>query len=205
MKSLMTRGMKGALVCAPTLVLALVVACGGSVESGSGTGGTGGAGSPAKHRAAGEVCDHQRPPGDECAGDCYEGAECTDDADCGAGENGRCESFRGSRQCTVDECFSDGDCAPGTLCGCESAFWSDANTCMPGNCRTDADCGSRGFCSPSFGDCGAYSGVVGYYCHTAQDECTNDEDCIDPSAGAGYCMYGPVAGRWVCGYGQCVG
>jgi hypothetical protein len=129
------------------------------------------------------------------------GSECIRDADCSTGENGRCE-FRRGLACTYDECFADGDCNRGGPCGCEGGVWSDSNACLLGNCRTDAECGS-GYCSPSFGDCGDYSGVIGYYCHTPEDTCVDDTDCSE--SGAGYCMYRPEVAHWACGYGVCVG
>jgi hypothetical protein len=131
--------------------------------------------------------------------------ECVRDEDCSAGENGRCTDFRGGWQCTYDTCFTDGACDAGGPCRCEGAFWTDANTCLAGNCRVDADCGSGGYCSPTFGDCGNYSGVIGYYCHTPADTCVDDADCVEAGVGAGYCMYRPELAHWVCGYGQCVG
>ena len=76
---------------------------------------------------------------------------------------------------------------------------------MAGNCQIDADCGDGGYCSPTQGDCGSYTGIIAYYCHTAQDTCVNDSECIDPERGPGYCMYRPELGHWQCGYGQCVG
>jgi hypothetical protein len=76
---------------------------------------------------------------------------------------------------------------------------------MAGNCQIDADCGDGGYCSPTQGDCGSYSGIIGYYCHTPADTCVNDSECSDPERGPGYCMYRPELGHWQCGYGQCVG
>jgi hypothetical protein len=128
-------------------------------------------------------------------------SECIRDEDCSSGENGRCEQRRGLR-CTYDQCFADSDCNRGGPCACEGRVGSDSNACLSGNCRTDAECGS-GYCSPSFGDCGGYSGVIGYYCHTPEDTCVDDTDCSE--SGAGYCMYRPEVAHWACGYGSCVG
>jgi hypothetical protein len=130
---------------------------------------------------------------------------CVRDEDCSEGENGRCTDFRGSWQCTYDTCFTDAGCDQGGPCGCERAFWTDANTCLAGNCRMDTDCGGGGYCSPTFGGCGDYTGVIGYYCHTPDDTCLDDADCISPGAGPGYCMYHPEVAHWACGYGQCIG
>jgi hypothetical protein len=132
-------------------------------------------------------------------------AQCLRDADCTEGDNGRCEDFRGFWQCTYDECFTDGDCSERGPCQCEGGFWSESNACLAGNCRTDSDCGPGGYCSPTFGDCGNYAGVIAYYCHTPDDRCMDDEDCMSEEMGPGYCMYRPELSHWVCGYGQCVG
>jgi hypothetical protein len=50
--------------------------------------------------------------------------------------------------------------------------------------------------------CGPPLGLYGYYCHTASDECTNDEDCAIGGA-KGYCAYHKDAARWQCGYLLC--
>ena len=160
---------------------------------------------PENHRAAAVGCDDQRPPGDGRA--YFEGSECSQDTDCSAGHNGRCSGFRNGSSCTYDECAADADCTSSGPCACEAAFWSDANACLPGNCRTDAGCaGGNGYCSPTFGDCGNYAGVIAYYCHTPDDTCIDDVDCVgNEMQGEGYCMYRPELGHWECGYGQCVG
>lgn len=153
-------------------------------------------GEPLIHRTGPVACDNERPAGvdyPEPQGDCASDADCTD------GENGRCLDDRGT-SCTYDECFSDDDCPGGSVCECGGGFHSDSNACIAGNCVTDADCGD-GFCSPSLGDCGNYSGYVGYFCHTDDDECLNDEDC----APDGYCAYDQGVGHWVCSTAQCVG
>ena len=132
--------------------------------------------------------------------------ECLRDADCTAQDNGRCSNNRGNFFCTYDTCYSDATCTGGGPCACEGESGSPGNTCLPGNCRTDADCGgSNGFCSPTFGGCGDYGGVIAYYCHTAADTCVDDADCTSSPQGAGYCMYIPDVGHWTCGYGQCAG
>jgi hypothetical protein len=189
---------------------ALAVACGGQTDgpgsaSGQDSVATGIGRVPEKHRAAPVACDDQRPPGGGRA--FFVGSECTQDAECSAGHNGRCQDFRGTSACTYDECAVDADCSSSGPCACEGAFWSDANACLPGNCRIDADCsGGGGYCSPTFGDCGNYSGVIAYYCHTPEDNCIDDSDCGgNEMQGPGYCMYRPELGHWECGYGQCVG
>jgi Cys-rich repeat protein len=68
------------------------------------------------------------------------------------------------------------------------------NTCMPGNCRVDSDCGAGGYCSPSRGSNGC-GYVEGYYCHTRADLCVNDSDC---AGGNMTCAWSATSGRWEC-------
>jgi len=166
---------------------------------------------PEKHRSEATACDPTRPsmpPNAPPDGDpnwvtCHSHAECTD------GANGRCSgNGRAGYRCTYDLCFTDSDCPTAAtgesqLCQCDGGYAGN-NVCLPGNCRVDADCGNSGYCSPSLGACGNYSGVVGYFCHTQEDECLDDADCsISPNAG--YCAFMPVVGRWQCSTAQCVG
>lgn len=134
------------------------------------------------------------------------GEGCESHDDCTEGRNGRCSPMRFGFECTYDDCLSDSDCPPDHLCECEAATtWTDRNACLPGNCRVDSDCGDGGFCSPTFGSCGSYSDVIGYYCRTPDDECLNDSECVDEQGFPGYCMYEPQVAHWICGFGQCVG
>jgi hypothetical protein len=80
---------------------------------------------------------------------------------------------------------------------------SASNVCKQGNCRTDADCGAGGYCSPTLGSCGNYGGVVGYYCHTKRDTCVDDGDCT--KNGATDCRFDQVSGAWACAGSQCAG
>ena len=174
---------------------------GGAAGGSAGSGGAGGASGrvPKKHRALAEGCDDMRGPGSNT--NQSEGS-CTTDADCTEGRNGRCEDFRGDIHCSYDTCFDDDGCDGTHVCACGGGFWSDNNVCLrEGNCRTDGDCGPGGYCSPSLGDCGEYSGVVGYFCHTAEDECVDDEDC----EGGDHCAFDPVTDRWMCSDTACVG
>lgn len=137
-----------------------------------------------------------------------ERAGCVSDDECTAGDNGRCTPVNRSPdyECTYDTCFEDSDCG-GQICACREAGSVAVNFCMPGNCQTDADCGEGGYCSPSQGECGSYSGIIGYYCRTLDDECLNDSDCTGDATGSGpgYCMFSPADAHWICGYTQCVG
>ena len=168
---------------------------------------------PTKHRPTATTCDHTRASNDPGAPTDPDGprVECRAHTDCTDGENGRCVgNGHDGWRCTYDSCFADSDCSDGTsgpqLCECEGGSRSDNNVCLRGTCRVDADCGAAGYCSPSFGDCGNYFGVIGYYCHTNTDECVNDADCnADGSHPEAYCAFKPTVGRWQCSNLNCVG
>jgi hypothetical protein len=165
-----------------------LAACGGTSTTGSG--GDGGGGStttgieprePAVHRAAAMECTAERPPGSvdpALGGDCMADAECTD------GSNGRCVQALGEPAfCSYDACAVDADCGGGSVCECRNPSMYDANVCVHGNCLVDSDCGEGGYCSPSavtldpFCTEGVPIGSVGYFCHSAGDECIDDADC----------------------------
>jgi hypothetical protein len=133
---------------------------------------------------------------------------CLIDSQCTTGENPRCTPSGGNARpsCQSDACFADTDCPKGNVCECggSAGVGRFANVCLAGNCSVDSDCGSDGYCSPSYGtSCGAYGGIVGYFCHTAHDQCTNDDECVD--GGAGYCAFQPATNRWTCFYSFCAG
>lgn len=160
---------------------------------------------PKKHRAKATSCPHEssrttygprmRMP---------DGAPCKANADCKEDKNGRCNA---DGHCAYDACYADADCGKGGECVCNEEGkrgWY----CMMGDCSIDADCGKKGYCSPSPSlHCGYFSGVVGNYCHTAKDECVDDDDCKggDAGSGPGYCAFSAEAHKWVCGYSVCVG
>lgn len=179
---------------------------GGDVDGGDGCSSR----TPVAHRSAGSTCDPDRPPGSTPEPSGGPPSSCASDADCTDGTNGRCTGNpHDGWRCTYDTCFADADCDPNSVCECDGGFRSGANVCLPGNCRTDDDCGGA-FCSPSFGGCGEYSGTVGYFCHTCEDECVDDSDCQDLDAGVGgwgapYCAFDPTAGRWMCSALHCAG
>ena len=158
---------------------------------------------PENHRPeAAPMCDNERDspvivdPMTISAG-CTAHDQCTD------GINGRCTDYgRGYADCTYDQCFEDSDCGAGP---CVCGTGAGNNVCMGGDCQVDADCGEDGYCSPSYSDCGDYSGVVAYYCHTAADECTDDTDCPGAGPGGAYCMHSAELGHWVCSTSHCVG
>lgn len=168
---------------------------------------------PASHRASDIQCAQLAPAGScSCNGDCPTASnplqwKCSNDGDCGdAGTNGRCAGSLGLKGCgcTYDRCGGDIDCPSGQTCACHGLtyLFGLGNSCVPGNCRVDADCGSGGYCSPSpalpcnMNGSDQYCQGVGYYCHTAQDQCVDDSDC----QGAGFpgCVYDPPSGHWQC-------
>jgi hypothetical protein len=172
-------------------------------------------GPPRQHRAAHETCIQPRPPGqpgnscDSIFDDA--GSNCGTDLDCTGGLNGRCSCTPlgsygvAANLCTYDECQSDDDCH-GKVCQCredETASMgqlsSSNDTCFGlGNCQIDSDCGPGGYCSP--GKLPGCDTWYGFFCHTAGDECANDDDC--PQANA-YCAYDLGASRWICSTGMC--
>lgn len=158
---------------------------------------------PDRHRASAGPCDPERDdtPFDPDMGP---GGDCESHDDCTDGENGRCTNLGRWTTCTYDGCFADSECGD-TACICDGGSGGE-NVCMSGDCQVDADCGEGGWCSPSFGDCGHYSGVVAYYCHTPQDECVNDSECGDTDdSWGGYCAFNPALGYWACSDSECVG
>ena len=163
---------------------------------------------PQRHRPVAQECDGTRSDADYDPPDELDDGyvTCTSHDQCTEGVNGRCVgNSHDGWYCTYDMCHSDADCE-GFVCACEGGFRSDYNVCLrSGNCHVDADCGSGGYCSPTFGDCGSYSGVVAYYCHTAEDECIDDTDCGDGSEWGTYCAYNLIVGRWTCSNSHCAG
>lgn len=160
---------------------------------------------PARHRAGADACPTERgtPTIEGTPEDWW---DCRSHDECTEGINGRCTWIgRGGYYCTYDQCFADAECDSGP-CICRGTTGgtaaAGANRCFPGGCRTDADCGVGGFCSPTYGSCGDYGGTAGYYCHTCDDDCTDDADCTAPGA---YCAYDLVEARWHCQATHCDG
>ena len=164
---------------------------------------------PTSHRPTAAACPSTRGPGvnDDAGLPVGAGAQCTSDSQCTAGKNGRCTAGGNAAPiCTYDACFTDSDCPKGDVCACgqESGSGREPNVCLEGNCTVDSDCGAGGYCSPSYGTtCGAFLGVVGYYCHTPHDQCTNDNQCT--AMPGGYCGWQPTSDIWTCFYGLCAG
>lgn len=180
----------------------LLLACSSTVPGGGDGGMTR---VPKVHRAAAARCEQARPPGSGGGrGTCTMDAECNDAT---MGQNGRCVPQRIGAVCTYDTCFEDSTCG-GKVCSCreaETVASGNVNHCLAaGNCRVDGDCGAGGYCSPTLGGCGHYSGVVAYYCHTSKDDCVDDSDCVQ-EGGLGYCAFNPASARWQCSTAECVG
>jgi hypothetical protein len=177
---------------------------------------------PMTHRAAATTCSTTRPPsqpGDASAPDGGHEFGCMYDSQCTDGTNGRCMPLGQIVGCSYDECSTDTDCGANKLCVCGTgtgAGGRTGNTCLPSNCEVDSDCGTGGYCSPTYDTtCGAYNGVVGFFCHRAADECgpdtcVNDSDCTQRDGGVtqggpGYCAWDPNASAWSCFYSFCAG
>ena len=161
---------------------------------------------PVKHRDMAATCTGLPPQGSAIP-DVPDGV-CKSDADCTDGDNGRCIwPYSGDNICIYDECFEDADCGGANVCACRVKEAFGVNVCYHGNCQLDADCGAGGYCSPSgivgpTCTMGIGAGSVGYFCHTAQDECTDDADC----GGESYvCLFSVDAAHWVCQELLCFG
>jgi len=143
------------------------------------------------HRSAPGTCEPSRP----CT-PIRPSFFCSSHSECAEGNNGRCSSD--GVECTYDECFVDEDCQPGALCDCAGGR-DTSHRCLPVECRSDRDCTGGMGCSPSPAvECPVP--VVGYYCHTAADECAVDGDCSGPLA---YCAFNPSSRAWVCATQTC--
>jgi hypothetical protein len=192
----------------------VLAACGGSVKEtpdgrvdGGRASSTAGGRVPVNHRPNVNLCLAPAPAGNCMGAGGMLGGDfmCLQDTDCTAGTNGRCGHAGGPAgcQCSYDACTQDTDCPTSQTCACHGSPYIDfGSTCVQGNCRVDADCGSGGFCSPSAPAGGWCGNVDGYYCHTPNDLCINDSDCPagnGPSGfGDGFCEYSKTNHRWEC-------
>ena len=114
-------------------------------------------------------------------------------ADAGATHSGGSGGGAGGGNDNDNSCSSDSDCPNGTACGCDVGY----DACIFSGCRVDSDCGAGGYCSPTFSiySCDGDTGLpqlLGFYCHTANDQCNNDSDCASDQ----YCSYDTKA--WNC-------
>ena len=163
---------------------------------------------PANHRPNDAQCGTLPPPGD-CSNQGGPGGMCQSDTTCTAGTNGRCVESGGGAlfcACTYDACQSDTGCPTDETCACHGSAYvgGQGNACTQGNCRIDSDCdGGAGYCSPAENtmSCGD---LLGYYCHTPNDQCVDDTDCTGSGNGPQVCTYSAAANRWQCqGEGLC--
>ncbi len=158
---------------------------------------------PKKHRPSVTSCPTDRPAGSASR---PEGGDCTTDADCTKGKNGRCYGGLRPNLCTYDECAVDADCG-NAVCECRvNARLGQPNVCFRGNCRTDADCKGN-YCSPSAVDVGLECvgvkvGSYGYFCHGTADECIDDADCTGKVSN---CVFDVDALHWKCVSVACPG
>jgi len=159
---------------------------------------------PINHRHDDTQCAQPPISPGSCAGSGADGGgefPCTDDASCTKGINGRCtlDTLNGWCTCTFDQCQRDSDCklAAEPTCACHGApytIYGAGNACVLGDCRIDSDCGAGGYCSPA----GALD-LYGYYCHTPQDTCTNDDQCGGCSgAEMPRCVFATGDHHWKC-------
>jgi hypothetical protein len=159
---------------------------------------------PKSHRTAHVTCDSKdtKAPPTATFGPrmpIKPGPACKSKADCKEQPNGRCSLGH----CTYDGCYDDKDCG-NKVCECHEEGVR-GYYCKSGDCSVDSDCGDNGYCSPTWGmSCGSFTGVVGYFCHTKEDECTNNDECMKGKE-QGYCAYDPTLKHWRCGFGHCVG
>jgi hypothetical protein len=165
------------------------------------------------HRTQTTTCGKTRPPsapGDSGAGDAGKDP-CSVDGDCVAGNNGRCVK----QKCSYDECYADTDCATGEICLCRDAEELIPDLAFaPGDakptntvcaaapeCKIDNECGSGGFCSPSYDPS---TGKFTFHCHVPADECTNNEDCICPNDNnTDLCRFDDSKSHWACYLKDC--
>jgi hypothetical protein len=170
-----------------------------SSSGGSSSGTDGGGRVPKYHRPDDSQCSTPAPPGTCSIGGSGGGPMCTSDSQCtDAGLNGRCAGYNAGPAycaCTYDACVHDSDCT-GETCACHGSAYIGGfgNTCVPGNCHVDADCGPGGYCSPTSSATGC-GGLGGYYCHTSGDQCIDDTDC---GSSLEICAYSSTNSRWEC-------
>jgi hypothetical protein len=157
---------------------------------------------PLEHRPVPAQCSQPRAAGATACNAPIDAGCGGSDQSCTAGLDGRCtclltaSSTTEDERCTYDDCLADSDCGNG-VCYClfiDSSHFSWRNVCLTrGNCTVDSDCGSGGYCSLS--DSGWAPAQS--FCHTPQDECVNESDCMDvPNTDS--CAYDAGKGLWTC-------
>jgi hypothetical protein len=172
---------------------------------------------PLTHRDAGTDCPRDRaedagsPPFSSLP---FPGNTCAHNADCTAGQNGRClsepnygapdpvtgqEIAYNETYCSYDDCFVDSDCGLRVPCDCRiQNIYGAPNVCLLGsNCALDSDCQPPGFCSRSYGL--PKEPDYGFFCHTTNDTCIDDVDCPPRVGDTEYtCRFDSTLARWRC-------
>ncbi|MGH7285895.1 MAG: hypothetical protein ACRELY_30625, partial [Polyangiaceae bacterium] len=175
---------------------------------------------PLVHFATPQICAGSDASsfGPDCTDATESGCACDPQADnpCTAGPGGTCIYHGVGRGwwCGYDHCVAPGDCGSGSTCLCSGAQPAYLiNRCAPSNCRVDSDCGAGSYCSPTVAQPSGYCGFIGAtyagaYCHTANDECTDDSDCTNGATFEPYdspaCAFDPEANKWTCQSFVCV-
>lgn len=123
-----------------------------------------------------------------------QGGDCATDDDCPGSQV--CANIWGDCGC-VAQCMSDGDCQDGEICVCAGDHPDVGgdlylqNTCMPANCASKSDCEGECGCRGSEFFCGH---VIGAFCPTLADECSDSGDCPQDK----YCAFDDAQARWTC-------
>jgi hypothetical protein len=167
---------------------------------------------PAEHRSTATACGASIIPGEPDLNIMFASNatfDCKANADCNKQQGGRCTiktcgpggpacEPQGT-VCAYDACSTDFDCMGSSgVCDCGSGPGSTNRCIDDSGCRTDKDCGSNGYCSPSKDACDSLIG--GYYCHSTADQCVNDSDCTGSNFGSS-CTY--ENNRWECAQLAC--
>jgi hypothetical protein len=120
---------------------------------------------------------------------------CLSDADCPDGSSCRSNGF-----CYGPvECDADSECVSGFTCACAGMFITESgysgivgyNQCVPGECRSDADCAGHSCGVSRTQPCGQ---IDGFFCHSNRDQCLRSADCGTDRT----CGYEQASDRWVC-------
>lgn len=90
-------------------------------------------------------------------------------------------------------CVVDGECGANMICVCGHPESPTGGVCRPSQCTSDLDC-PYGYCASYAQVCGA----GGYACHSPDDECLSNADCL-----GGSCSYDSVLGHRACNNAVC--
>ena len=132
----------------------------------------------------------------------FDSDECDVDSECTAKPHGFCtvahvEKGTNRNRCSYDQCLTDAECPAQYACECGTDL---AHTCIAAACTLDSDCGGVPYCSFSVGhglnspDTYDPAADRGLFCHTRDDLCVDDDDCLRPQR----CSYDRARNRWAC-------